>query len=119
LPPPAPALADGERPERALAAVAELGWDVDPTSTGMRQLDAALAAVTDVGIPLSTARLRVYGRAAEDVAEAEVTGTPTTSAADAVQYAIVGTVMYEPVLLALRRVAQQHVFRRLTGTPNP
>jgi DNA-binding transcriptional MerR regulator len=114
LPPAAAPLAEGERPERALAAMELLGWDVDPGSTGMRQLDAALAAVSDVGIPLGPERLRVYARAAEDVATAEVSGMPTESPTNAVQYAIVGTVMYEPVLLALRRVAQQHAFRRLT-----
>src|SRR5690349_14507369 len=65
LPPAAAPLAEGERPQRALAAVAALGWDVDEDSTGMRQLDAALAAVVDVGMPLAPDRLRVYGKAAE------------------------------------------------------
>ena len=111
LPPPLPALAEGERPERALAAVAALGWDVDPDSTGVRQLEAALAGVDEVGLPMRPERLAAYGEAAMRIADVEVRGTPTSSPTDAVQYAIVGTVMYEPVLAALRRVAQQHVFR--------
>jgi DNA-binding transcriptional MerR regulator len=114
LPPPVPALAEGERPERALAAVTALGWDVDPGSTGVRQLDAALAAVAEVGLPMRAERLAAYGDAAMRVAEVDVRGMPTSSPTDAVQHAVVGTVMYEPVLAALRRVAQQHVFRQLS-----
>jgi DNA-binding transcriptional MerR regulator len=113
--PPQPAA--GERPERALAAVAALGWDVDPDSTAMRQLDAALGAVADVGLPLTEQRLAAYGTAVLGIADVEVRGMPTTSPAAAVQHAVVGTVMYEPVLVALRRVAQQHVFRQLGPTP--
>jgi DNA-binding transcriptional MerR regulator len=111
LPPPVADVAEGERPERALAAVAALGWDVDPGSTGVRQLDAALAAVDAVGLPMSAERLAAYGAAALGVAEVDVGGMPTSSPTAAVHHAIVGTVMYEPVLAALRRVAQQHVFR--------
>jgi hypothetical protein len=98
---------------RALAALDALGWDVDRDSTGVRQLDAALAGVDAVGLPMSPARLAAYGDAALTVAEVDVGGMPTSSPGAAVHHAIVGTVMYEPVVLALRRVAQQHVFRRL------
>jgi hypothetical protein len=40
----------------------------------------------------------------------DVAEVPREAPGDAVQYVIVGTVLYEPVLLALRRMAQQHVF---------
>ena len=111
LPPGAPP-ADGAGPVRALAAVEALGWDVDPDSTGVRQLDAALAGVDAAGLPMSTDRLLVYGAAVLEIAEADVGGMPTTTPTAAVHHAVVGTVMYEPVILALRRVAQQHAFRR-------
>jgi DNA-binding transcriptional MerR regulator len=111
LPPPATPAANGEAPVRALAAIEALGWDVDPDSTGVRQLEAALAGVDAVGLPIRAERLAVYGDAALSVAAADVGGMPTSSPTAAVHHAVVGTVMYEPVLLALRRLAQQHVFR--------
>jgi DNA-binding transcriptional MerR regulator len=114
--PPAVPPADDAGPVRALAAIEALGWDVDPDSTGVRQLDAALAGADAVGLPIRAERLAVYGAAALDMAEIEVGSMPTTTPTAAVHHAVVGTVMYEPVILALRRVAQQHVFRR-TGAP--
>ena len=97
-------------PTRALAAVDHLGWQVDPRSAAMFQLEAALTAVEDVGMPAGPERLSVYGAAALSVAEEDVAGVPATSAADAVRFVVVGTVLYEPVLLALRRLAQQFAF---------
>ena len=38
---------------------------------------------------------------------------PAGPVSDVVEYIVVGTVLYEPLLLALRRLAQQHLF--LTG----
>jgi DNA-binding transcriptional MerR regulator len=99
-----------EPPRRALAALDLLGWQVDAGSSSVHQLEAALAAVEAVGLPASEARLRAYGEAALDVARVDVSDVPRASAAEAVQYVVVGTVLYEPVLLALRRLAQQHVF---------
>jgi DNA-binding transcriptional MerR regulator len=118
LPPPVPP-SDEAGPVRALAAIEALGWDVEPDSTGVRQLDAALAGVDSVGLPIGPERLAVYGAAAIDMARIDVGGMPTTTPTAAVHHAVVGTVMYEPVILALRRVAQQHVFRRgPTGEPD-
>ena len=99
-----------EPPRRALAALELLGWQVDADSSSVHQLEAALTAVEAVGMPASEARLRAYGQAALEVAEVDVSDVPRASAADAVQYVVIGTVLYEPVLLALRRLAQQHVF---------
>lgn len=41
--------------------------------------------------------------------EAEIDAIPTTSAEDAVRYVVLGTVLVEPLLLALRRVAEELV----------
>jgi len=99
-----------EPPARALRVVEDLGWAVDPASTSLWQLEAALAAAEEVGLPLGPERLTVYGGAALDVARVDVAGVPTDDPQDAVQYVVVGTVLYEPVLLALRRLAQQHLY---------
>jgi hypothetical protein len=42
-----------------------------------------------------------------DVADAEIAGVPLESVDAAVQYVVLGTVLIEPLLLALRRLAQQ------------
>ncbi|HYY11995.1 MAG TPA: MerR family transcriptional regulator, partial [Kineosporiaceae bacterium] len=93
LPPQVPD-ADTE-PRRALAAVDLLGWHVDPGSSSLRQLEVALEAVEAVGMPADEARLRTYGQAALEVAAADVAEVPRAGAGDAVQYVVVGTVLYE------------------------
>ena len=101
-------------PERAAAALRVLGWEVDPESAGLFQLDAALAAVEAVGLPAGEERLRAYAAAALAVARIDVGTMPPGDPAEAVRFAVVGTVMYEPVLLALRRLAQQVAFRTVS-----
>jgi DNA-binding transcriptional MerR regulator len=110
LPPPVPADAP-EPPARALAAMERLGWQVRPQSAALRQLDTALAAVDAIGLGAEDDRLDVYADAAMRVARVDLGGLPEGRAADAVSYAILGTVMYEPILLALRRLAQQHLYQ--------
>jgi hypothetical protein len=51
------------------------------------------------------------------VARVDVAGIPGTSPGDAARYVVLGTVLYEPVLLALRRLAQQHVFGETRPPP--
>jgi DNA-binding transcriptional MerR regulator len=99
-----------EPPARALRVVEELAWAVDPASSSLWQLEAALAAVEEVGLPLSPSRLAAYAGAALDVARVDVADVPDEDPQDAVHYVVVGTVLYEPVLLALRRLAQQHLY---------
>lgn len=91
----------------ALAAVEQLGWRVHPDSSSLRQLAVALDAARAVGIPPTPERLAGYARAMELVASHEVAGVPAASAEEAVSYVVLGTAMYEPVILALRRLAQQ------------
>jgi DNA-binding transcriptional MerR regulator len=108
-----------EPPERALRVVEDLGWAVDPASTSLWQLEAALAAIEEVGLPLGPARLAAYAGAALDVARVDVADVPTADPQAAVQHVVVGTVLYEPVLLALRRLAQQHLYTQGSPSPRP
>jgi DNA-binding transcriptional MerR regulator len=110
-----PAVADDADVTAAAAVVAELGWRVDPRSVALRQLAAAMAALEALGMPAGAEALARYGRALEPVAAAEVAAVPTSSPADAVAFVVVGTVLYEPVLLALRRLAQQDASARRFG----
>jgi hypothetical protein len=85
-------------------------------SQSLWQLEAALAALDDVDLPLGPARLEAYAGAALDAARADVADVPAGDPQDAVRFVVVGTVLYEPVLLALRRLAQQHLY---TGGTDP
>ena len=48
-----------------------------------------------------------YADAMMQVAQAEIDGLPTETPGAAVRYVVLGTVLVEPVLLALRRLAQR------------
>jgi DNA-binding transcriptional MerR regulator len=106
---PARASAD-EPPERALAALERLGWTVHPESTALLDLEAALAAVEEVGIPAGDLQIDGYGAAALGVAAVDISTVP--GGEPSVRHVVLGTVLYEPILLALRRLAQQHLFHR-------
>jgi DNA-binding transcriptional MerR regulator len=110
LPPAVPEDVDTTEADKL---VGTLGWRVVPGSTAMRQLAVAMRAAEDVGLPLTPDGLATYADAAYRVAEREIAGMPQDSLASAITYAVVGTVLYEPILLALRRLAHQDVSGRL------
>jgi DNA-binding transcriptional MerR regulator len=99
----------------AAAAVRRLGWRVHAGAPALRELQRALDAVAAVGLPMTPERLAIYASAAAAVAEEDVASVPTDSAERAVRHVIVGTVLYEPVLLALRRLAQEDASARRFG----
>ncbi len=51
--------------------------------------------------------MRVYLRSIRAIADAEIANVPTESIEAAVRYVVLGSVIVEPLLLALRRVAEQ------------
>jgi DNA-binding transcriptional MerR regulator len=104
-----PAQPPGRRPPtRALAAVSALGWQVDPRSTALRQLEAALIALDTVGLPPSISTLLAYAEAASLVAKADAAGIPDGPPEAVARQIVLSTVMNEPMLIALRRLAQQN-----------
>jgi DNA-binding transcriptional MerR regulator len=109
-----PAQPPGRRPPaRALAAVSALGWNVDPASAALRQLEAALIALDTVGLPPSISTLLAYAEAAGLVAQADAAGLPAGPPEAIARQIVLSTVMNEPMLIALRRLAQQNT---LLGT---
>ena len=70
--------------------------------------------------PLSDARLDVYAPSIRSIAEYDVAQVPDDPER-AIEYSVLGTALYEPVLVALRRLAHQDVAAaRLGGTaPKP
>jgi DNA-binding transcriptional MerR regulator len=116
----ATAAVDEPLPPRDHSAVHALlgswGWAVqDEDCPSHDQLAAELAALDDAGFPLPASRLEAYRRHMEAIATLEVDGVPTDSAASAVRYVVLGTVLVEPLLLTLRRLAHQELSARRFG----
>jgi DNA-binding transcriptional MerR regulator len=108
--PPEVAVADDY--PRARAVLERLGQVYDPSYPVVAQLERALADVEAAGIPLDDARLAVYGPHIRALAEFDLAHSPAAPAA-AVEYAVLGTALYEPVIAALRRLAHQDIAARL------
>jgi DNA-binding transcriptional MerR regulator len=100
-----------QTPNRALAAISALGWKVDPESVAVRQLEAALSALDTLGLEPSVGTLLSYGEAAQLAANADVAAIPSGPSSKVVRQLVLGTAMYEPMLTALHRLAQQNALK--------
>jgi DNA-binding transcriptional MerR regulator len=87
-------------------------WRVTPANANRKSLAAAFDALDRVGFPLDDATLDAYADAAASVARVDVDSVPTESPEHAVEHAVVGTVLFEPVLLALRRLVHEDLSSR-------
>jgi DNA-binding transcriptional MerR regulator len=89
--------------------IAGLGWNVATDAPGRRDLADALVALTHIGRHGGTALFRPYAAAADAMAAWEVRTIPTgEQRAEAVEQLVVGTVVFEAVFAALRRLAHEH-----------
>lgn len=103
---------------RARAALEAIGQIYDPDYAAVAQFERALAAAESVGMPISEERLLGYARHIMAIAEVDIGAVPTGSVGSAVEYSVLGTALYEPVLAAMRRLAHQDLAsRRLAGPP--
>ncbi|HEY0248523.1 MAG TPA: MerR family transcriptional regulator [Gryllotalpicola sp.] len=114
LPPEVPAGEASVAHPRARDALERLGQIYDPDYAAVAQLERAIAAAEASGVLLTDARLDAYGRAARDVARFDLDQLPPDPA-EAVEYAVLGTALYEPLLIALRRLAHQDLAARRLG----
>ncbi|MFV0458227.1 MAG: MerR family transcriptional regulator [Actinomycetales bacterium] len=96
----------------AVDLLTELGWLHHSGSGAVAQLAQGLDAVSSLGLSMPEELLVAYAQAARDVAEADVHLLPTPPPHDAVTRVVLGTVLFEPILLALRRCAQVDVSSR-------
>ena len=93
-----------------------LGWDLAGCDDSAKSSVAeALEGMRSAGFELSENTLATYARTMHEVAAVEIAGVPTESAESAVRYVVLGTVLAEPLLLALRRLAQQSASRERFG----
>jgi DNA-binding transcriptional MerR regulator len=94
----------------ALALVDQLGWHVARDAPALRSLSAAVRAAEAAGVGLSPGLLRQYAEAMHAVADVDLSVAERAgSAQEALRTVVIGTVMVDPVLVALRRVAQEAV----------
>ncbi|WP_101847724.1 MerR family transcriptional regulator [Zhihengliuella sp. ISTPL4] len=92
----------------AEALVAGLGWKPGMCDEAVLYAVArALQGLEHVGFTVPDAAMAEYLASVRRIADAEIAGVPGESAEAAVRYVVLGSVLVEPLLLALRRVAQQ------------
>jgi DNA-binding transcriptional MerR regulator len=95
---------------RVEAVVGRWGWCVSAKDRDSQAaLLDALEAIDAAGFDVPDEVLDGYADAMLRVATLELDRLPTESPAAAVRYVLLGTVLNEPLLLALRRLAEQHV----------
>jgi DNA-binding transcriptional MerR regulator len=116
LPPTGAPLADDY--PRARAVLESLGWIYDPRYAAVPQLEQALAAAESAGLPLSDQRLAVYAPAIRQIAEYDIAQIPSDPDR-AIEYSVLGTALYEPVIVALRRLAHQDAAATRLGGADP
>ena len=78
-------------------------------------LDDALRAIDGAGFVLPEGALEVYTEHMRQIAQFEIDHVPTDSPAAAVRYVVLGTVLFEPLILALRRQAEVEASARRFG----
>ncbi|GAC1364737.1 MAG: MerR family transcriptional regulator [Actinomycetota bacterium] len=101
------------RLEEALADIdrfiAQLGWNVAPGAPAKRQLAGALVTLRQLGWAVDGGVFSHYAKAAHRLAAWELQQIPPgASRLQAAEGAVVGTVVFETALVALRRLAQEH-----------
>lgn len=100
---------------RARRMLERLGYWYDPEYPAVAQFEAALEAAESAGMPLSDERLDEYAAGVRRIAEYDIEHVPPGGGAEAVEYSVLGTALYEPVLVALRRLAHQDIAARRIG----
>lgn len=105
---PAEPEADEPAPSRARTWAARRGWFSYDGDQVIERFEKAWAACEEADIEVDEALMDQYADAALQIARVDVDSIPP-GADDAVRRVIVGTVMLEPVLAALRLLAQRQI----------
>jgi DNA-binding transcriptional MerR regulator len=103
---------------KADEVIERMHWRV-PRSEPVRRLAVALDALEAADFPLETDTVITYAKAMQDLARQEVDSVPVESDAAAVRHVLLGTILIEPLLLALRRLAQIDASARRLGMDPP
>lgn len=98
-----PPVADESHP-RATAALELLGTPYLPDHPAVAQLEHALAAAEACGVGMTDDQLRAYAPHIEAIAAVDIALMPRDDPAAAIEYVVLGTILYEPIIAALRRL---------------
>jgi DNA-binding transcriptional MerR regulator len=98
------------------AWLARLGWDLGEGSPARDDLANALLALRGLGWDVGPEVFERYAQHASALAEAEIAYVAEAPRAEAaIEATIIGTVVFERALVALRRLAQEHHSRKRFG----
>ncbi len=112
LSPPPPAPPSEKSRGRVAGLLADRGWLGEPDGPHATALATALDRMESVEQPLADASLGAYAEAAAAIARTDLAALGDRRGAEAATYAVLGTLLVEPVLVALRRMAQEDLARR-------
>ena len=100
----------------AQALLDRWGWRCEPGDVPtVGALARALHGLSAAGFTLTDDDLDEYAAQMLAVARSEIARVPTDSPEGAARYVALGTVLVEPLLLALRRLGHQHASRERFG----
>jgi DNA-binding transcriptional MerR regulator len=89
------------------------GWEVSEQSPQRAVLSRALDALDALDHPASDQLLDLYAEAMRPVAAYEVSAVRSSDRESSAEGAVIGTLLQEPLLLAIRRIAQENASREL------
>ena len=96
--------------------VAGRGWDIPTADPLVAALAAQLQALVESGVAIGDGTaLERWADAAESIAATDLATLPDDTG-EALRQVVTGTVLSDPVLLTLRRMAQQHESSRRFGS---
>jgi DNA-binding transcriptional MerR regulator len=90
-------------------------WTLDKGSPQRELLARALDALADLDHPVSEELLDLYAEALRPIAAHEVRSVRSPDREASAEAAVIGTLLQEPVMFALRRIAQENASRELEG----
>ncbi|TQJ30936.1 MerR family transcriptional regulator [Microbacterium sp. SLBN-146] len=100
----------------ASALIDRMGGDADACfPEQVAAVAHALATLERAGFVVPPDVMTAYLRGLTSMADAELAATPIDSPEESVRYVVLGTVLVEPLILALRRVAEQIAAARQFG----
>ncbi|MFC4030068.1 MerR family transcriptional regulator [Streptomyces polygonati] len=90
--------------------IEEMGWVVHSSSTAPRTLGEAIASLKQLDVDLDRRTLLPYARLAEQIAALDLEQLgDAAEPLELAERAVLMTVLFEPALMALRRMAQEHL----------
>lgn len=107
---------DAAAEQEASSFLTSCGLPYEPDNPATRSLVAVIATARRLGHPHFTDQLGVYADACRRIAEADVDRVMRhSSVEDVLEGVVVGTVLGDAAMVALRRLAQLQEYRRQSG----